>query len=206
MRVLRTRGPSVVYLDFGFLGGKGSDGERKREKQQQQQQQRLETANDGASENEDTSKSVLTSHSVNNNDFRTSVISKRPRSDNDNENGQVKKRTKKQCSHEDCNKWALKGGVCWSHGANAEARSGAVMKDVQIILSTEGCVEGTGLRPNYATAMNAQIKLRKEECALSMGQRSNAAAVKGCTKHAYKQGFCNRHGIVVYTGKIMIQL
>jgi hypothetical protein len=79
LRVLQIhRGPSasVVYLDFGFLGGKGSDGERKGEKQQQQQQQRLETANDGASENEDTSKSVLTSHSVNNNDFRTSVISK----------------------------------------------------------------------------------------------------------------------------------
>ena len=31
LRVLRTRGPSVVYLDFGFLGGKGSDGERKGE-------------------------------------------------------------------------------------------------------------------------------------------------------------------------------
>ena len=154
MRVLRTRGPSVVYLDFGFLGGKGSDGERKREKQQQQQQQRLETANDGASENEATSKSVLTSHSVNNNDFRTSVISKRPRSDNDNENGQVKKRTKKQCSHEDCNKWALKGGVCWSHGANAEAKR----------CSYEGCT-------NHI--VNGGV------CRRHTGQVSNIAAVKG---------------------------
>ena len=33
-------------------------------------------------------------------------------------------------------------------------------------------------RSNYAAVQDVQIKLRKEECALDMGQRSSNAAVK----------------------------
>jgi hypothetical protein len=33
-------------------------------------------------------------------------------------------------------------------------------------------------RSNYAAVKDAEIKLSKEECALSMGQRSNDAAVQ----------------------------
>jgi hypothetical protein len=36
-----------------------------------------------------------------------------------------------------------------------------------------------GQRSNYAAVNDAQIKLKKEECASNMGQRSNYAAVTG---------------------------
>ena len=48
------------------------------------------------------------------------------------------------------------------------------MKDVQIKLTKEECVIGTGQRSNYAAAKDAQIKPKKEECALDMGLRSHA--------------------------------
>ena len=38
-------------------------------------------------------------------------------------------------------------------------------------------MEQRSMRANYATLKDAQIKLRKEECASGMGQRSNDAAV-----------------------------
>ena len=38
-------------------------------------------------------------------------------------------------------------------------RSGAVMKDVQIILSTEGCVEGTGQVSNIAAVKGVHTEL-----------------------------------------------
>ena len=54
----------------------------------------------------------------------------------------------------------------------------AAVKDAQIMLRKEECALDMGQRlsANYAAVKDAQIKLRKEECALDMGQRSKYAA------------------------------
>ena len=45
------------------------------------------------------------------------------------------------------------------------------MKDAQIKLKKEECASGMGQRSNDAAVNDAQIKLKKEECAKDMGQR-----------------------------------
>ena len=47
------------------------------------------------------------------------------------------------------------------------------------MLRREECATSMGQRSNDAASKDAQIKSSTEECAISMGQRSNAAAVKG---------------------------
>eukprot|EP00984_Skeletonema_dohrnii_P022406 scaffold11535_cov67-Skeletonema_dohrnii-CCMP3373.AAC.1 len=103
---------------------------RQRKKERQQQQQRLETMNDESSDEEGQceTKSVSASASAN----KAGVTSKRPRSDKGSENEQEKKRTKNQCRSEGCENGAIKGGVCWRHGAKAFAKQ----------CSNEGCKNG----------------------------------------------------------------
>ena len=54
----------------------------------------------------------------------------------------------------------------------------AVKKDAQIKLRKEECASGMGQSTKDAAVKDVQIKLRMEECALGMGQRlrSNSAA------------------------------
>ena len=58
--------------------------------------------------------------------------------------------------------------------------SDAALKDAQVLLRREECAESMGQRSNDATATDAQIKLRKEEYASGMGQKlnTNDAAVE----------------------------
>ena len=58
---------------------------------------------------------------------------------------------KKRCSSEGCTNLALNGGVCLRHGE----------------------------KKKHSAVMDALIISSEEECALSMEQRSNDAAVKG---------------------------
>ena len=55
----------------------------------------------------------------------------------------------------------------------------ASVKDAQIMLKKEECALGTGQRSNDAAVKGAQIMLFKEEYASSMVQRRNNAATKG---------------------------
>ena len=61
-------------------------------------------------------------------------------------------------------------------------RSDAALKDAQIKLKREECVEGMVQRGNDAASKNAQIMRKREECASSTEQRSNYAAVMDATK------------------------
>eukprot|EP00986_Skeletonema_menzelii_P010840 scaffold5410_cov112-Skeletonema_menzelii.AAC.10 len=62
-----------------------------------------------------------------------------------------------------------------------------------------------GQRLSDAAVMDAQIKLRQEECALGTVQRSLSS--DGCTNYAQKGGVCIRHGtkrklsMIVYSTK-----
>ena len=47
-------------------------------------------------------------------------------------------------------------------------------KDAQIKLRKEECAKGMGQRSKYARRKDARIKFKRQECASSMGQRSNA--------------------------------
>ena len=54
----------------------------------------------------------------------------------------------------------------------------AAVKDAQIKLKKEECAKDMGQRSINVAVKDAQTMLKKEECALDMGQRSNYAAVK----------------------------
>eukprot|EP00984_Skeletonema_dohrnii_P017828 scaffold8189_cov107-Skeletonema_dohrnii-CCMP3373.AAC.9 len=171
--------------------------QRKKE-QEQQQQQRLETMNDESSDEEGQcgTKSVLASASLNNNCLPT--LYKRPRSDKESENGQVKKRTKNQCSSEGCENNVIKGGVCWRHGAKANAKQ----------CSNEGC-KNNAVKGGVCRRHGAKNKLCSSDgCtngAIKGGvcwRHGAKAYVKlcsseGCTNHAKKGGVCMRHGAQV---------
>jgi len=51
-------------------------------------------------------------------------------------------------------------------------------QDAQISVRREECASGMRRRKNYAAMKDARINLRMEECASGMGQRSNYAVVK----------------------------
>jgi len=126
---------------------------QQQQQQQQQQHQKLDTINDWDSKTE-----------------TFDLKSKRPRSGYDN--GQSKKRTKKQCSHEGCDKHACRGQeVCWKHGANTVAKRCS---------SEEGCT-------NYAVKGGVCIrhgaKMNRNQC-----------SSEGCANIAIKGGVCKRHG------------
>ena len=61
------------------------------------------------------------------------------------------------------------------HGAKPNY---AAVMDVQMKLRKEECAGSMGQKPNFAAVMDAQIKFGKEECVLGMEQRGNYAAVK----------------------------
>ena len=56
----------------------------------------------------------------------------------------------------------------------------ATQKDAQIMLKMEECASSMGLRSNEndVARKDAQIKLKEEDCASGMGQRRNNAVVK----------------------------
>ncbi|KAK1744057.1 hypothetical protein QTG54_005654 [Skeletonema marinoi] len=137
-----------------------------RKKERQQREQRLETMNDGSADNEGQcgTKSVLASASVNNDDLLAgvTVTSKRPRSDKGSENGQVKKRrlVTYRCSSEGCKNNAVKGGVCWRHGAKKK------------LCSSDGCT-------NHA---------KKGGVCWRHGAKIKLCSSEGCTNHVQKGG------------------
>jgi len=53
----------------------------------------------------------------------------------------------------------------------------AMWMDAQIKLRMEECAEGMEQRTNYAAVKDVQIKLGKEECVIGMEHRSNYAVV-----------------------------
>jgi hypothetical protein len=81
----------------------------------------------------------------------------------------------------------------------------APLKDAQTMLSKEEFALSMGQhgQGNDAAVMDAQIKLRKEECAGGMVQKANDAASKGaqmklsreaCVRHGAKKKLCNSEG------------
>eukprot|EP00985_Skeletonema_marinoi_P012078 scaffold5759_cov93-Skeletonema_marinoi.AAC.7 len=171
--------------------------EIRQRKKERQQQQRLETMNDESSDEEGQcgTKSVLASASVNKDDLLAGVTSKRPRSDKESENGQVKKRTKNQCSSEGCENNVVKGGVCWRHGAKANAKK----------CSNNGCTNGAikgGVCWRHGA--KAYVKLCSSEgctnqarcggVCVKHGAKKKLCSREGCTKQAKKGGVCMRHG------------
>jgi hypothetical protein len=62
----------------------------------------------------------------------------------------------------------------------------AVVKDAQVKLGKEGCALSMGQRTNlenYAAVKDAQINLIEEECALDIELRSNDAVLKDKVNH-----------------------
>ena len=55
-------------------------------------------------------------------------------------------------------------------------------------LRMEECAKSMGQRSNYAAMRDAQIKFKVEECARGMGQRSNDAAAKDVRIKWYVEG------------------
>ena len=88
------------------------------------------------------------------------ATSKRSRSDNENENGPVEKFSKKKyCSWEGCTNGAIKGGVCWRHGAKSTTNKKKC--------SSEGCTNyavkgGVCVRHGAKTTTNK--KKKKNNC------------------------------------------
>jgi hypothetical protein len=107
----------------------------------------------------------------------------------------------KRCSSEGCKNYAQKGGVRVKHG---QTSNDAAVKDVQIKLYKEECALSMGQRGNCAAVMDAQTMLKKEECALGMEQRSNDAALKDAqivlSKEEYAGGM---EQIAIHTMKLL---
>ena len=63
-------------------------------------------------------------------------------------------------------------------------RNNAAAKDARIYLGKEECALSMGQRsmPTYAVPKDAQLLLGREECALSMGQRERYAPLMGVPK------------------------
>jgi len=78
----------------------------------------------------------------------------------------------KECRSEGCTNIVVIGGVCCRHGAKRKLCSN------QGCTKQAKCVGDMGQRRNYAEAKGAPIKLKTEESALRMEQKSNDAAVK----------------------------
>lgn len=80
--------------------------------------------------------------------------------------------TMQQCR---CTASAKKGGVSIRHGAKVRS---AAQKNAQIVLWKEAYALCTEQRSSYAVLKDAQMESLMEECAESLGQKSNNAASK----------------------------
>lgn len=85
--------------------------------------------------------------------------------------GGKQKQELKTCSHEGCNNFSLKGGVCVKHGATWTKKT----------CSHEGCtnyVQKRGLCIRHGAKVTKKVKTCSQE---------------GCTSNAKKRGLCYRH-------------
>ena len=132
------------------------------------------------------------------------ATSKRSRSDHENENGPVKKRRKRsKCTSDGCTNIAIKGGVCWRHGA----------KNTTNQKRSEGCtnyaVKG-GVRKRHGAKVNRKL-CSSEGCTniaktggvcVRHGAKRKQCSWLGCTNNAVQGGVCKRHGAKVAAPKL----
>jgi hypothetical protein len=76
-------------------------------------------------------------------------------------------------------------------GQRLNTESDAVVMDAQVLLKREECALNMEQRPNDAAVKDVQIKSSKEECALDMGQRSNDAALKDVRIDPYEEEYAS---------------